>query len=283
MRKIPKSEVQLLKGVWKWKVLNYNLAKRLFFKDLSSWSFYEKIRRLIHEGYLIERDGAGLDFSVLQLSKKGFGYLQYDLGFLKEDRFAAQSVTHDYLGTAFQMGELAIYPSSDVEFLTEQDLQCCEDSLLPDWVPKSRDHIPDGFTRIKNEKSDSVFGFEVDLHLKPFLRYTKSAHYFDGIDSKIDVVFWLCDGVRLMERIFEHLLSLKLRRMEIYHFVLLDDFKNLGWDCVTRSGREKNKKIRDIYLQRVPQGLPKEPPRPTLGELKELFFSKKKSPWVSTT
>ncbi len=283
MRKIPRPEVLLLKGIWKWKVLSYVLAKKLFFDQLSHWSFYEKIRRLIAEGYLTERDGSDIDFSVLQLTKKGFDYLKYDLGYLKEERFAAQSVSHDYLATAFQLGEFAIYPNPDVEFFTEQEVQCSEDSLLPDWMPTSKDHVPDGFTRIKNEKVESVFAFEMELNLKPFLRYTKAAHYFDGLDSKIDVVFWICDGVRLMERIFEHLLSLKLRRMEIHHFVLLGDFKNLGWDCLTRSGREKNRKIRDLYLQRLPQGLPEGPQRPGQGELQKLVFSKKKSPWVSRT
>jgi hypothetical protein len=281
MRKIPRPEVLLLKAIWRWKVLNYMAAKTLCFDKLSHWSFYEKIRRLIDEGYLMERDGSELTFAVLQLSKKGFEYLKYDLGFLKENRYAAQSVAHDYWATAFQLGEFAFYPSQDVEFFTEQELQCTDDSLLPDWVPKSREHFPDGFTRIKNDKFDSVFAIEVDLNLKPPLRYVKSGYYFDGLDSRTDVVFWLCDGVRLMERICEHLNSAKLRRVEIHHFVLLDDFKRLGWEAHVRSGREQNKTIRDIYLQRSPLGLPKEPPRPTQGGLQEVFLSTKKSPWVS--
>lgn len=281
LRKIPKAEVQLLKAIWKWKVLSYLSAKKLCFDQLSHWSFYEKLRRLIAEGYIIERDGPNLDFSVLQLSKKGFEYLKHDLGFLKENRFAAQSVSHDYWATAFQIGEFAIFPSPDAEFFTEQELQCTEDSLLPEWVPRSREHFPDGFTRIKNEQFDSVFAIEVDLNLKPPLRYVKSGYYYDGLDSKTDVVFWLCDGKNLMERIVECLNSAKLRRVEIHHFVLLEDFKKLGWQAPVRSGREQNKTIHDIYLQRGPQGLPKEPPRAIQVELQEIFLSKKKSPWVS--
>jgi hypothetical protein len=280
-RKIPSPEARLLKSLWRWKVLSYMAAKKFCFNSISHWSFYQKVRRLIAEGYVIERTGVDLEVSVLQLSKKGFEYLKYDLGYLRQHRYAAQSVTHDYWVTAFQLGEFFINPSSDVEFLTEQELHCTDDSLLPEWVPKSREHFPDGFTRIKNANSDSVFAFEVDLNLKPELRYIKSGYYFDGIDCKTDVVFWLCDGVRLMERIFEFLNLAKLRRPEIFHFVLLDDFKKFGWRAVTRSGREKNKTIREIYFQRSPQGLAKELPSATQAELMEILLSKKKSPWVS--
>ena len=256
-------------------------AKKLCFDSLSHWCFYRKIKRLVAEGYVIERGSAELEFSVLQLSKKGFEYIKFDLGFLRENRYAAQSVAHDFWATAFQLGELALTPSSDIEFFTEQELQCTDDSLLPDWVPRSREHFPDGFTRIKNVHADSVFAIEVDLNLKPQLRYVKSGYYFDGLDSKTDVVFWLCDGLRLMERICEFLNSAKLRRAEIHHFVLLDDFKRLGWQAVVRSGREQNKTVRDIYLQRSPQGLSKEPASTRQCDLKEIFLSNKKSPWVS--
>lgn len=261
-------------------MLSYQLAKSLFFPKLSYITFYAKIRRLIHDGYLVERDGADLEVCVLQLTKKSFLHIKYDLPFLKEDRFSAQSVTHDYLATAFQFGEFALSPSQDVEFFTEQEIQCSDDSLLPDWMPSSRDHVPDGLTRIKNEKSESVFAFEMELNLKPWLRYTKAGNYFDGIDSKIDVVFWICGDIGLMKNIFDHLLGLRLRRMEIHHFVLLDDFKKDGWNCLTRSGREKNKSVRDMYLQRSHKIAEKLPQNPQLTEMQELFFSKRKSPLV---
>lgn len=280
LRKISKSEVLLFKGIWKWKLLSYQLAKKLFFPELSYVTFYEKIKRLIHDGYLIERDGSDLEVCVLQLTKKSFLHIKYDLPFLREDRFAAQSVTHDYLATAFQLGEFALFSRQDVEFFTEQEIQCSEDSLLPDWMPSSRDHLPDGLTRIKNQNFDSVLAFEVELNLKPWLRYTKAANYFDGMDSKIDVVFWICDGVGLMTKICDHLLGLRLRRMDIHHFVLLDDFKKQGWDCWTKSGREENQKIRDIYLRRSPLSATQLPRNPTLTEMQELFFSKRKSPLV---
>lgn len=280
-RNIPQPEAQLLKSLWKWKVLSYLAAKRLCFSSLAPWTYYPKLRRLIAEGFIIERAGVELELSVLQLSKKGFEYLKYELGYLRENRYAAQSVTHDYWATAFQLGDFILNPSPDVEFLTEQELHCSDDSLLPSWVPKSREHFPDGFTRIKNENADAVFAIEVDLNLKPMLRYIKTAYYFDGLDSKTDIVFWLCDGINVMKRICEFINMAKLRRPEIYHFVLLDDFKKFGWEAVARSGREQGKTIREIYSQRSPQGLVKVLPRDTQAELIEIWNSKQKSPHVS--
>jgi hypothetical protein len=261
--------------------LSYPIAKKLCFSEISQWNFYEKIRRLLHEGYLIERYGTNLEIDTLQLTKKGFEYIMYDLGVLKQNRFAAQSVTHDYWAMAFQLGEFAINPCPNVELFTEQELQCTDDSILPDWVPKSRDHFPDGFTRIKNENAESVFALEVELNLKPSLRYTKAAYYFDGLDSRTDVVFWLCDGEWLMERIFKDLSALRLRRMEVHHFLLLEDFLEIGWNAKLRSGREINKSVREVYSSRIPQTFTKEVPKSSQNGLGELFFTDKKSPGVS--
>ncbi len=76
--------------------------------------------------------------------------------------------------------------------MTEQELQCTDDSLLPPWVPKSRSHIPDGLTQIKSGKDSAVIAFEVELNLKPMLRYDKAGYYFDAGLSKFDVVVWAC-------------------------------------------------------------------------------------------
>ena len=82
--------------------MSYPLAKAIAFEKNSYGNFYSKIRRLLREGHIVERGGVGLKTSVIQLAKKGFDYIRYDLGELRENRFVAQSVTHDYWATAFQ-------------------------------------------------------------------------------------------------------------------------------------------------------------------------------------
>ncbi|HEY8270925.1 MAG TPA: hypothetical protein VIG33_08550 [Pseudobdellovibrionaceae bacterium] len=269
----------MLKTIWRWKVLNYPLAKELCFKKISANNAYRKVRRLIHEGYIEEALSTKIDLYALRLTQKGFNKIKYDIGYVTQERYLPQSVSHDYWAMAFQLGEYAFNPNKDVEFVTEQELQVTDSRLLPDWIPTVTNHIPDGCTKIKNAENSSYIAIEVELNAKPDLRYVHAAYYFEGVNRKIDTVLWLCDGNWLMERIFKLFLKLNLKRMEIHHFVLLEDFKKYGWDCQLRSGHEKNKIIRDVYAPR-PHQLPGQTrPNPLSGKMHELFFSSKKSPW----
>ena len=219
-----------------------------------------------------------MDLTPLQLGKKGFEFLKTVLGELRENRYAAQSVTHDYWAMAFQVGEFLHVESSNVDFFTEQEIQCKDDSLFPDWVFRSREHIPDGMTLIKNGKERSVIAIEVDLTIKPLLRYDKAMYYFDAYDSKTDIVFWLVDGVNVMNGIYDRLVAGKIRKFDIHHFVLLSDFKKLGWNAIARTGQFTQKSVHDIYVakgwQTPPTGLSNE----WQTQFQELFISSRKSP-----
>ena len=231
----------------------------------------------------MKRDGIGLDCVVLQLTKKGFDYLKYDLGELLELRYAAQSVAHDYWATAFQLGEFIESRPKNVEFLTEQQLLCTDDSLLPKWRPKSRDHIPDGMTCIKNGTAESVFAIEIELNLKPLLRYDKIGHYFDAAFSKVDVVFWVCASTAIAQTISDRLFHLKLRNFEIHQFIITSEFKRKGWDAVVCSGSYRDRSIKEVYLTKGHQNPEKEPKKDRKNELSEIFFPTVKSPKAART
>lgn len=241
-------EIKLLKGIWCWKVLSYPLAKRLYFPTVSPGNFYNKVRRLIGEGLLSDTVGDGLIFDVLQLTKLGFSLIRHDLGDLKEQRFNPQSVAHDYWATAFQLGIFLNQSGVSVFHASEQEVQSFDTDLLPSWLPKSRDHIPDGFFEIKDGETAGRFAIEVDLNLKSFLKYDKTAYHFDGIDCEIDVVFWLCGNIAIAEAIFSRLQDIKLRRLEIHHFFVTDDFKFQGWNAKARAGEFVGKSIQEICL-----------------------------------
>lgn len=236
---------------------------------------------MLREGYISEREALGLAVPVLQLSKKGFDVIKFDLGEVREKRFSPQSVTHDYMAAAFQLGDLIHADHADVEFLTEQEHQCTDDSLLPAWVPKSRDHIPDGFTRLHGPSGELIVAIEVELNLKPWLRYDKAAHYFDMSPLKIDVVFWLCDGMKLAQDIYQRLLRLKLKRIEMHAIVLLDDFRSMGWQAPIRSGQNKGKSVRDVYDTKGVQNPYKTNTKAVQNMGQEIFFPVKKTAFIS--
>lgn len=254
------------------------MVQTLKFSEKTQWNAYRKVRRLLSEGYLVERDGDRLEFPVLQVTKKGFELIQSGLGELSEMRFAAQSVEHDYWATVFQLGEFLCGSMTGVEFFTEQEYQCRDENLLPDWVPKSKSHIPDGLTRIQNGNQHSVFAIEVEIHLKPPLRYDKAGYYFDSGLSNVDIVFWLCRDEKLGKDIIARLNNARLRNIDIHHVIFMDDFKNMGWLAPAKSGQYLGKSVREIYLARCPQDPHQHLIIDSSAELAEVFFPTKKSP-----
>lgn len=282
-RRISPTEIKFLITLWRWKVLSYPLAYRLSFPENTYGNFYNKIRRLIGEGYIIDVVGDGFNFQVLQLTKKGFGLIQYDLGELKELRFNPQSVAHDYWATAVQLGCFLQAPSNIVTHVTEQEIQSFETDLLPSWAPKSRDHIPDGLFQVGIGENAVRIGLEVDLNLKSFLRYDRAAYYFDGIDSKIDVVIWICGNLNIAQSIYSRLQKARLSRLDIHHFFITDDFKILGWNAKARAGQFSKKSIQEILLWKTP-GNPMERAWKSYGkEDKEILFPTLKTPFKKKT
>jgi hypothetical protein len=282
-RRVSPTEIQFLKTLWKWKVLSYPLAWKICFSFNGFGRFYNKIRRLIIEGYVTDAVGDGLDFHVLQLTKKGFNLIQHDLGELRELRYAPQSVAHDYWATAFQLGSLYSTTTEIVTHISEQEIQGLASDLLPDWVPTSRDHIADGLFKIGQGEDSLCCALEVDINLKSLLRYDKAAYYFDGADSKIDVVFWLCGNLHIAQTIYNRLQSINLNRLDIHHALVTDDFRNHGWNALARSGQFAGKKIQEIYALKS-RGNPVESPLKPYGkEEMEILFPTLKTPFKKTT
>ncbi|MFP5458380.1 MAG: hypothetical protein ACLGG7_06580 [Bacteriovoracia bacterium] len=276
-------EVRFLCTLWKWKILSYQLSHVLGFHELSFWRSYKIVLRLLREGYISEHSVLGTKVRVLQLTKKGFSQIRYELGDLKELRFNPQSVTHDYWATVFQLGPFAPDLLDNTSFITEQEVQAFESGVLPDWISESRDHIPDGFTWLKGDSEDTRIALEIEVNLKSPLKYTKTAYYFDVFDSPIDMIFWLCGNLSIAKFIFDLLLKAKLHNLDRHHFFLMEDFKKLGWKAPARSGQFKDKTIQEILTARCWQDRDKMAARQWQGFASEIFFPKTKSPWKKKT
>lgn len=277
-RTLTAKELKFLCVLWKWKVLTRQLAHELAFSDIGPWQVYRTIFRLLHEGYISEHSVMGCGVNVLQLTKKGFSEIHNELGDLKELRFNPQSVTHDHWATAFQLGPFVKKTTDNVNFIAEQEVQAFDPGVMPEWISPSREHIPDGFTCIKGKDSETHIALEVELNLKSSLRYDKVAYYFDGIDSKIDLVFWLCANINIAETIFNHLVAAKLRRLGIHHFFIADDFRKLGCQTPARTGQFRTKTIEEILIAKEWQNNSSTIARQWQNEINEIFFPQNKSP-----
>lgn len=253
------------------------------FPNISFWRSYKIALRLVKEGYISEHSVLGTKVRVLQLTKRGFAEIRYELGDLKELRFNPQSVTHDYWATAFQLAPFIHDRKTEVQFITEQEVQAFDGGILPSWIPASRDHIPDGFTWIKEPNFETRIALEIEINLKSPLKYTKTAYYFDGIESPVDMIFWLCGSLGIAKFIFDILLKANLRNIESHHFFLTEDLKRLGWKAPARSGQFKDKSIQEILVARCWQGSGKLAARQWQGSTSEIFFPTTKSPWKRKT
>jgi hypothetical protein len=255
-----------------------NAMKMAIYLKASEWWFYEIIARLVAEGLLVERtEGSRFTVTLYQLSKKGFEHISHDLPDLVEKRFAAQSVTHDAFATAFHLGDFVHGTPNEVQLLSEQELQCFDTSLYPIGIPKTRDHIPDGYTIVENGTTRRITAFEIEVNAKGPARYDKVSLHFD-LARDVDCVLWLVQDAKVFSLITERFLEIKTRRYAIHNFVTIDQFVKDGWSARIFFGSFKNQTIHDVLNPNGPQTPPKGSPKPTQNQLSDIFLKNAKSP-----
>ena len=179
LRVLSKVEVDTLKFIWKWKLANTLTLKYAVAPAKSFWKFYQMLRRLLTEGYLKEVGESEINIPLWTLSKKGFTYINGGNEALREARFQPQSVSHDYWGSAFHLGDFVFGVPANVEILSEQELNAKNSENLPSWVPTERQHIPDGLTMIKVDGKKVVLAFETELSAKTLTRYEDMIRFLD--------------------------------------------------------------------------------------------------------
>jgi hypothetical protein len=223
-------EVKILNFLWKWKLANgltlvYGVAPQKSF-----WRFYRTLRRLYREGYIKEVSDSKVSIALWTLTKKGFSYINDGSMGLVQKRYQPQALSHDYWATVFHLGEFLLNQPSHVELVSEQEFTAKEIADLPKWLPQSKEHIPDGFTRIQNATENCVVAFEIELSTKSRSRYEEMIRYLDQ-NAEINWVCWLCENDKIIETITKQVFAVRRQRPYFHHFVLLKDVQKLGWNA----------------------------------------------------
>ncbi len=271
-------ELRLLKFLWRWKLAPHTVLHRLFFPEQSPWRVYKKLRRLLREGYIKEElPSLVVPTALFSLTQKGFDLFKRELENLEQKRFRPQSVPHDYLATSFQLGEFILESKAGVEFFTETELSAHDISQFPDWVPPKKDHIPDGLTMIQGQNKRRIFAIEVEVTLKPIVRYDKMNLYFH-LSKEVDQVFWLCGSQAVAKTIFCKFESSRMPYLDPHSFLLISDFRTLGWQARVMMGAEKGKTVQEIYAANLWQTPGKKPAKSGSTKLSEILFPISKSP-----
>jgi len=252
--------------------LKYALAS-----DRSFWKFYQILRRLFNEGYLKEVSHSASSVSFWTLTKKGFQYIDDGSMGLTQARYQPQALLHDYWAMIFQLGDFVLGIPNSVEIISEQEFTARELSDLPEWVPKSKEHIPDGFTKVEKSHISSVMAFEVELSAKSDSRYEEMIRYLDQ-KEEVTWVLWLCANDKIIQKITRQIVAVRRRRPLIHNFVLQKDVQDHGWSASFLWGELGGKTVYELLGQRPSQHAVNIPLTSHQPNAMSVYLETKKSP-----
>ncbi len=232
-RMLTAKECSILIFLWRWKVATILTLKEEFASKASFWNFYHLLKDLQKDGYLEIRYGAtstNKKFALWHLSDFGFNYVKDELGELDDITFASTSLFHDSYVTAFHYGNWIYRKPENVDLFTEQELKCSVGNSYPYWVPNTKVHRPDGYTRIKVGTKNCIVAVEVELSLKTQERYQAVGDFYDD-RKNISHILWLVSSKSMMDSIQNAMIERRSKRIHDHHFVLLNDFDKNFWEA----------------------------------------------------
>ena len=230
-------DLQILRSIFKWKILPASTCKLLCSPSENPRSFEKRIERLLTRRMLQRIDHIG-KLRVLQLSQEGFIRFKNDIDGLKEDGYASELVWHDFLTVAFQLGIWAAGKPRGVDLITEQELRRYFKHDLPHWLPNVDSHRPDGFTRFKTDSSMRMMAYEVEMSRKTIDRYDSVAQYYSRT-PQVEYILWLVKDPAIMTAIQKCVTNDDSSRLGAHHFILFDDFKDKFWDAKFVAGHKR--------------------------------------------
>ena len=249
-RCLTKRDQKFLKYIWRWKIASSRSVHSSVNNDSSPYSTYKNLVRLEKYGLLESRHHATANFHVWCLSQLGFELIKCELGELKEDGYQSENHPHDRLVQAFQLGEWSTHQFPNVQFFTEQDLRRRDQDDYPEWVPKTEQHRPDGYTRIENQAKAWILAYEVELSIKNMRRYERSLRFYQNC-TEVTRVMWLVGSTQIRDTILRAKSSIRDDSTNFHVFVDLEEYLQKGWDAEVFNERsERLFTLREKY-QRI--------------------------------
>lgn len=244
-------ECEVIGFLWKWKVATIITLREAIAPKTNFWNFYHSIRQLEKDGYIEVKKGGMIKdkkFSLWHLTAIGFDYQREFLSNLEDTNFASTSPFHDSYVTAFHFGYWLYNQPSNVELFTEQEMKCHFKSNYPDWMPASKVHRPDGYTKIKVNQRNKIYAIEVEYNLKDTPRYEAIGDFYADRKS-IDFIVWLVKDDKMLDIIWNCISKRNGNRIADHQFILLEDFEKYGWDAKIQKGSKAGETIHQLYSE----------------------------------
>lgn len=236
---------QILKYLWRWKLASTASVHESINKLSTQYSTYKILDKLERSGFITSQFDWEEQFYVWFLTSKGFSVIKKKLEDLCEDGFLSENHNHDRLVQAFHLGEWPTYQNPKVIFWTEQEMRRFDVEDYPEWVPKSKEHRPDGYTRVIGIKKPWTFAFEVEISTKRLSKYETTLQFYKHA-RLIDRVYWLVSDDYTKEQILKAKKCINDESFNYHVFVDLEDFRKNGWDAwITNERSERVHTIRE--------------------------------------
>ncbi len=232
----------VLKRLWRWKLLTTAALHELHFSHLSPKTSYKELWKMRKRGIVrLAPDHTGRRFAF-SLTKKGFSQISFPYADFHEKGYRSEHFEHDLITTAIHLGDWMHGVPDGHAMFSEQQLRRIYFEQFPGWVPRSKYHRPDGFWRVPYGDQDKVFALEVELTLKRELKYAYIGDHYDE-SSRIDRVVWLVRTSRTAAKIDQYLQEKARKKSGKHHFVLLDDLLVSGWMAKLHHGIDAGKTL----------------------------------------
>jgi hypothetical protein len=245
----PYRDIPLLHFLWRWKVSTTLALCYKFFPKSPLHTGYKRILQLRDAELITPRSDRYGSKRVWTLTQKGYKLIRPDLPALKEEGFASESVSHDLLASAIQIGDFLLRQPPHIRLMSEQQLRRYEISAYPSWVPKSLDRRPDGYWRIESGIDSKIIALEVEINAKSKDEYYQILSSY-SFESQIGDVLWFVQVPWLGKLILSVAGEFFSRNKNVHSFILIDDFLKTGWQSKIFLGKCSKQSVSDVLVKR---------------------------------
>lgn len=240
----------VLHFLWTWKIATTACIARRFGAEFK-WTYentYKRLWRMRTRGLVDLRYNDWSNGMVWELTGAGFAAIRNRLPELAEEGFSSENIGHDLFVQAAHLGEwLPRHSAPDVGLVTEQQLRRTKPDLLPNWIPKSTLHRPDGYWLLPADGERTLVALEVELSRKSDENFASTASFY-ARERAVHSVLWIVNGRGLAQKILAQCKIVSAYR-DIHNFVDLEDLTVNGWDSVIFHGPNGGQKI-SAFLNR---------------------------------
>ncbi len=246
----PDRDYDLLKFIWRWKVVPTDILHKRFFRSSLLRTCYNRLAILRSSGYIDTvaiKDAACVAWT---LRPKGFKSI---IEFLPDDcdkGFKSESPNHDVMTLKLHLGDYVSDPLYDDLMFTEQELRRLSSVHYPGWVPYDLNRRPDGYIKSGSGPSGKAIAIEVEISPKSASEYETLGMEYAHC-SQIERVIWAVPSKYIARNLSSIFSQHKSDSGAFHSIVLLDDVAKKSWASPVINGANLGSTIRHLLSPRL--------------------------------